>query len=121
MGIGNKLPTNLIYADVQFHIPMTHRNNDRYMSVLAPYARLAMIQSVPTVEHCMDVVSPPASKTAGRLEDEIQELLASLYAEGKIVGCQVAVYWHGMKVVDSCAGTMGPCDPRPVKLDTVFK
>ena len=92
----------------------------KYMSVLAPYARLAMIQSVPLSTHCVDIVSPRSSKTLGKVEDDIQDLLAALYTEGKIVGCQVAVYKDGKKIVDSCAGTMGPCDPRPVKQDTVF-
>ena len=54
-----------------------------HISVLAPYARLAMIRSFPTSEHCMQIVSPQPSDSIGKVEEDIQELLYDLYEEGQ--------------------------------------
>ena len=95
----------------------------RYMTVLAPYAQMALLKSFPTSQHSKQVVMPTRSANVTELEPlqrNVNQLLCELYEQGQIIGAQVAVYHNGVKIVDTCGGTMGPCDPRPVQIDTLF-
>ena len=95
----------------------------KYMTVLAPYARMALLRSFPTSQHSKQIVLPSKQANVSErepLQRNINQLLGELYEAGQITGAQVAVYHNGLKIVDTCAGTMGPCDPRPVQTDTLF-
>ncbi len=50
----------------------------------------------------------------------IQTLVDHQVAEGRQIGCQVAAYMGGEKIIDVVSGTMGPEDPRPVQHDSLF-
>jgi len=58
------------------------------------------------------------------INDELQEkvtgLLERQVRDGDQLGVQVCAYRHGVKIVDTWAGTMGEADPRPVGPDTLF-
>jgi CubicO group peptidase (beta-lactamase class C family) len=66
------------------------------------------------------VVPRNAALAGSKLQRKVEELLRLLYAQGQIVGSQVAVYHKGRLVVDACAGTLGETDPRPVQNNTLF-
>lgn len=50
----------------------------------------------------------------------VTALIEQQIADGKQIGVQVCAYQGADVVVDTCAGTMGPDDPRPVAGDTLF-
>ncbi len=54
------------------------------------------------------------------IDKRIGDLIRTQVAEGRQIGIQVCVYHDGKKVVDDCAGQMGPDDQRPVQPDTLF-
>lgn len=89
-----------------------------YMSVLSPYAKLALVDKYPEKNHAKSVIYP--SPTSSSLDTKVRSLLRRLYAEGEFVGMQVCVYQYGSKLVDACAGLMGKTDPRPVEPQTLF-
>ena len=61
-------------------------------------------------------VSPPLKFPTGYLlrplPCPVRQLLQHLYSENLLTGAQVCVYKDGVKLVDTCAGTMGLNDPR---------
>lgn len=50
----------------------------------------------------------------------VQDLIDAQVADGAQIGCQVAAYLHGEKIIDVAAGTRGPGDDRPVERDSLF-
>jgi CubicO group peptidase (beta-lactamase class C family) len=58
--------------------------------------------------------------TETTLNAKVQELLHDQIRRGTQLGSQVCAYRHGEKIVDVCAGDMGPRDARPVAADTLF-
>ncbi|MBI5949276.1 MAG: beta-lactamase family protein [Chloroflexi bacterium] len=54
------------------------------------------------------------------LNAKVHALLLDQIARGTQLGTQVCVYRNGSVLVDTCAGEMGPADPRPVQADTLF-
>jgi CubicO group peptidase (beta-lactamase class C family) len=54
------------------------------------------------------------------IANRIGDLIRQQVAQGRQIGLQVCVYHDGKVVVDDCAGTLGPEDPRPVQPDSVF-
>lgn len=50
----------------------------------------------------------------------VQTLVDTQVGEGRQIGCQVAAYIHGDKIIEVSAGTMGPDDGRPVRHDSLF-
>ncbi len=58
--------------------------------------------------------------TASALNAGVHELLLDQIRRGTQLGSQVCAYQYGEKMVDVCAGEMGPQDPRPVAGDTLF-
>ncbi len=54
------------------------------------------------------------------LDAKVHALLLDQIARGTQLGTQVCVYRNGSVLVDTCAGEMGPADPRPVQPDTLF-
>lgn len=89
-----------------------------YLTIMTPYARLALIDSFPVSQHASTVIY--RSPTLSTLEIKVRQLLAVLHEKEAFIGIQVAVYQRGVKIVDTCAGTLGTVDPRPVKPDTLF-
>eukprot|EP00038_Savillea_parva_P001494 m.104335 g.104335 ORF g.104335 m.104335 type:complete len:1732 (-) comp10523_c0_seq1:284-5479(-) len=97
----------------------------RYMSVLKPYAHMALLRAYPLTDHAVVAIPPPApgigrSAKRSRLESRIREALHILYAQDEFVGVQVAAYHKGALVADVAAGTLGLADPRPVESSTLF-
>jgi CubicO group peptidase (beta-lactamase class C family) len=54
------------------------------------------------------------------LNDDVKSLIETQVSDGRQIGLQVCAYQYGEKIIDICAGTMGPSDPRPVKQDSLF-
>jgi CubicO group peptidase (beta-lactamase class C family) len=50
----------------------------------------------------------------------VQALIERQVAARRQIGVQVCAYKDGQRVVDACAGCMGPDDPRPVQPDSLF-
>eukprot|EP00039_Didymoeca_costata_P009150 m.121005 g.121005 ORF g.121005 m.121005 type:complete len:1560 (+) comp14378_c1_seq1:183-4862(+) len=95
----------------------------KYMSVLAPYAQLALVKAIPIEHHSRKVISHSLHnglKPARTLQHKLQSLLARLYREGQVIGAQVCVYQNGKELASVCAGIKGSHDPRPVQEDTLF-
>jgi hypothetical protein len=63
----------------------------KYMSVLAPYARIALIRAHPTVTHGFERVAPAVTGATTAVQRGVHLLLEQLFDEAKIVGAQVAV------------------------------
>jgi hypothetical protein len=77
--------------------------------------------SVPPQQHALKVISiPPAVSPARSLQLAVNALLRQLYASQDIIGMQVAVCKDGRLILDTCAGTMGEHDPRPVVSNSLF-
>src|ERR687894_454948 len=54
------------------------------------------------------------------MQQQVQEAIDHLIESGVERGLQVAVYWHGVLVVDAVAGVADPATGRPVTSDTPF-
>ncbi|KAK9741670.1 hypothetical protein RND81_03G121000 [Saponaria officinalis] len=54
------------------------------------------------------------------VEDKLRKLLIDLGNAGKILGIQVCAYKDGEVIIDTAAGLLGKCDPRPVQPDSLF-
>ena len=54
------------------------------------------------------------------VDARIRGLIRQQVAEGRQIGVQVCAYHNGRVVVEECAGTLGPEDPRPVQNDSLF-
>ncbi|CAM9259329.1 unnamed protein product, partial [Phaeothamnion confervicola] len=89
-----------------------------YLQVMAPYARRALIDLVPTAERCQSAVWP--SPSLSPLEDKLRALLAEMVASGEVLGCQLVVHFKGSRLAELCAGQQGTVDPRPVTPRTLF-
>ena len=50
----------------------------------------------------------------------VQSLVDTQVREGRQIGCQVAAYLRGEKIIEVAAGTMGPHDERPLRHDSLF-
>ncbi|KJE88683.1 ABC1 family protein [Capsaspora owczarzaki ATCC 30864] len=89
-----------------------------YLSVMTPYARLALLDKFPHSQHARHVVFP--SPVPSSLDTRVRRLLHELHQREEFVGIQVAVFRQGVQIVDACAGTLGTVDPRPVRPDSLF-
>lgn len=58
--------------------------------------------------------------TENALNARVHDLLLDQIRRGTQLGSQVCAYRYGEKIVDVCAGDMGPRDSRPVAGDTLF-
>ncbi|CAM9245435.1 unnamed protein product [Scytosiphon promiscuus] len=90
----------------------------RYMEIMAPYAKQALREVVPVAERATHAVYP--SPVLSRVEAKVRKALEEMVEREQITGCQVCVIYRGQTLVDLCAGTQGPVDPRPVKPTTLF-
>ncbi|CAN0464708.1 unnamed protein product, partial [Ectocarpus sp. 12 AP-2014] len=90
----------------------------RYMDIMAPYATKALREMVPAEERATQALYP--SPVLSLVEIKVRKLLEGLVERGQITGCQVCVIYRGQTLVDLCAGTQGPVDPRPVRPSTLF-
>jgi CubicO group peptidase (beta-lactamase class C family) len=54
------------------------------------------------------------------LDTDVRDIVRRQIDRGEQIGVQVCAYKDGERIVDVCAGTMGPDDPRPVQADTLF-
>ncbi len=54
------------------------------------------------------------------LTEKVNQLLNKQLLEKQHIGAQVSAYKDGEKILDTCAGTMGKHDNRPVTPDTLF-
>ncbi|MEX2236482.1 MAG: serine hydrolase domain-containing protein [Dehalococcoidia bacterium] len=61
-----------------------------------------------------------ATSTSTSINTSIQQLIDRQVEKGDQLGVQVSAYKDGEVIVDAVAGEMGPEDPRPVQLDTLF-
>ena len=55
-----------------------------------------------------------------QLNEKIEKLIKKQVSEGSQIGVQVCAYQYGEKIVDTCSGTMGPNDSRPIQPDSLF-
>ncbi|CAN0390041.1 unnamed protein product, partial [Discosporangium mesarthrocarpum] len=78
----------------------------------------ALRETVPVEERAKSILFP--SPLLSPLEGKVRTLVETLVEKGAIAGCQVSVIHRGQVLVDLCAGTQGPLDPRPVRPDTLF-
>ncbi|CAM9980398.1 unnamed protein product [Pylaiella littoralis] len=90
----------------------------KHMDIMAPYAKQALREVVPEAEHATRVIYP--SPLLSTVDTKVRRALEGLIETGKITGCQVSVIYRGKTLVDLCAGTQGPVDPRPVRPCTLF-
>jgi CubicO group peptidase (beta-lactamase class C family)/tRNA A-37 threonylcarbamoyl transferase component Bud32 len=89
-----------------------------YMAIMAPYARRALMESVPQEERAIHFIYQ--SPVLSSLETRLRRKLEALNDEGLIGGCQVSVMRMGVRIVDTCVGVQGPVDPRPVTPRSLF-
>lgn len=89
-----------------------------YMEILAPYAKMAMIEKYDTSMHAVSVIYP--SVCLSSLETKMRNLLTKLYSEKAFVGLQVCVIKDGIPLIELSAGTLAKTDPRPVQASTLF-
>lgn len=54
------------------------------------------------------------------LNDEVKSIIDSQVLGGRQIGVQVCAHQYGEKIVETCAGTMGPNDNRPVQRNSLF-
>lgn len=96
----------------------------KYSSLLAPYAKLALLRHHPKQTHAVDAVPlrayPSGAALNPRVQDAVLACLRKLHAQGLATGVQVAVYHKGELVVDAASGTMGETDPRAVHTNSLF-
>eukprot|EP01138_Halocafeteria_seosinensis_P008176 gb/GECG01008356.1/.p1 GENE.gb/GECG01008356.1/~~gb/GECG01008356.1/.p1 ORF type:complete len:1576 (+),score=215.38 gb/GECG01008356.1/:1-4728(+) len=121
----------------------------KFMSVMSGSARIAMLRRFPRHLHAQRNVYPlqenvlasrslaknysmllssegaPASpqklrKPLSDLEEQLQNILGTLFDQGHILGAQVCVMQEGKVLTDLAAGKMGSLDPRPVTPATLF-
>ncbi len=66
----------------------------KYLPVLAPYAKWALLMQHPQPMHAVAVLPVPA-RDATVLEMRVRKLLRELYADNQFIGIQVAAYLRG--------------------------
>lgn len=54
------------------------------------------------------------------LNDKIDSLIEKQVSDGRQIGVQVCAYQQGKKILETCAGQMGPTDTRPVNNNSLF-
>eukprot|EP00741_Cyanophora_paradoxa_P009010 tig00001428_g8723.t1 len=89
-----------------------------YIYAFAPYAKRALLETVPPEARAKTIVWP--SPSPGPLDAKVRALLEELYKTKKVTGIQVYAWKDGRTVVDCCAGTLSDVDLRPVRPDTLF-
>jgi len=124
---GRKNPVDAYPGDLLFFIRATEllhglgarlRVRTPYLKIIAPFAKQALIDSVPPSLQAKGPIFPSPCLTP--LEAKVRNLITELINNNLITGCQVCVYKNGDRVVDTCAGVQGAVDPRPVTPKTVF-
>eukprot|EP00730_Choanoeca_flexa_P002996 TRINITY_DN11255_c0_g1_i2.p1 TRINITY_DN11255_c0_g1~~TRINITY_DN11255_c0_g1_i2.p1 ORF type:complete len:1009 (+),score=297.20 TRINITY_DN11255_c0_g1_i2:259-3027(+) len=95
----------------------------RYSTLLAPYAKLALIRHHPIDNQAIKAVVPKPFPAAAAGLEHVQKAvlvkLKQLHRQGLFTGVQVAVYSQGRLIVNVAAGTRGDSDPRPMKPDSI--
>lgn len=91
-----------------------------YLDVMAPYARLALLQRYPVHLHAARPIYAMGDAPETRIQRVLERVVTRLYDQGEVLGIQVSVVRNGQLLADVAGGVLGEADPRPVRRNTLF-
>lgn len=100
-----------------------------FLSILAKHARLALLHEIPSPARSPHAFMPACGTIGertciGPLQDQLGRLLSEFCRNGRALGVQACVVASGTggprMLANVAAGILGPLDPRPIGLDTLF-
>ncbi|KAI8913320.1 beta-lactamase/transpeptidase-like protein [Gorgonomyces haynaldii] len=89
-----------------------------YLDIMSPFAQLFLRNSVSQTTKLGLISLTPVNATF--LERELIQTVRKLIDDGSVLGIQIAVLKNHKWIVNIAGGSMGPYDPSPVQLDTLF-
>ncbi|OMO91123.1 Beta-lactamase-related protein [Corchorus olitorius] len=87
----------------------------KYLKIMRPFAESVLLGG--PAENAQWIYSTPIHSN---VEAKLRQLLVELGNNDKILGIQVCAYKDGKVIIDTAAGVLGRCDPRPVQPDSLF-